>query len=78
MKRIYTDHAATTPLAPEVLDAMTPDFTNIYENASSQHSFGKETKEAIEDAMCKIARLINAEPSEIFLPVVAQSPIIWP
>jgi cysteine desulfurase len=65
MKRIYMDHAATTPLAPEVLEAMTPYFTDFYGNASSLHSFGREAKEAIEDARCKIALLIHAEPSEI-------------
>ncbi|MDD2836792.1 MAG: cysteine desulfurase NifS [Methanothrix sp.] len=66
MKRIYMDHAATTPLAPEVLEAMIPYFTDYYGNASSLHSFGREAKEALEDARIKIARLINAEPSEIF------------
>ncbi len=66
MKRIYMDHAATTPLAPEVLDAMIPYFTDFYGNASSLHSFGREAKEAIEGARCKFAGLINAEPSEIY------------
>jgi len=66
MKRIYLDHAATTPLAPEVLEAMLPYFTDYYGNASSLHSFGREAKEAIEDARIKIASLINAKPSEIY------------
>ncbi len=66
MKRIYMDHAATTPLAPEVLEAMMPYFTDLYGNASSLHSFGREVKEAIEDARAKVAGLINAEPSEIY------------
>lgn len=66
MKRIYMDHAATTPLAPEVLEAMLPYFTDFYGNASSLHSFGREAKEAIEDARSKVAALINGEPSEIY------------
>lgn len=66
MKRIYMDHAATTPLASEVLEAMMPYFTDLYGNASSLHSFGREAREAIEDARCKVADLINAEPSEIY------------
>lgn len=60
------DHAATTPLAPEVLEAMLPYFTDFYGNASSLHSFGREAKEAIEDARSKVAALINGEPSEIY------------
>ena len=66
MKRIYMDHAATTPLAPEVLEAMIPYFIDYYGNASSLHSFGREAREAIEDGRSKIAGLINAEPSEIY------------
>ncbi len=66
MRRIYLDHAATTPVAPEVLEAMIPYFNELYGNASSLHSFGREAKVAIEDARSKVARLINAEPSEIY------------
>jgi cysteine desulfurase len=66
MKRIYLDHSATTPLAPEVMDAMVPYFSEFYGNASSLHSFGREAREAIEDARGKVADLINAKPSEIY------------
>lgn len=66
MKRIYLDHSATTPLAPEVMEAMVPYFSEFYGNASSLHSFGREAREAIEDARGKVADLINANPSEIY------------
>jgi cysteine desulfurase len=66
MKRIYMDHAATTPTAPEVLDVMLPYFLDNYGNASSLHGLGRDAREGIEDARSKVARLINAEPSEIY------------
>lgn len=66
MKRIYLDHSATTPMAPEVMEAMVPYFSEFYGNASSLHSFGREAREAIEDARGKVADLINAQPSEIY------------
>ena len=66
MKRIYMDHAATTPLAPEVLDAMIPYFSERYGNPSSLHSFGREAREAVDDARTEVAALLNAEPSEIY------------
>ena len=65
MKRIYLDHAATTPVAKEVLEAMAPYFSQKFGNASSLYSFGREAKEAIEDARLKAAKVINAEPREI-------------
>lgn len=64
-KRIYLDHSATTPVAPEVVEAMMPFFTRNFGNASSVHSFGQEAKVALEDARSQIARLINAEAAEI-------------
>lgn len=66
MKRIYMDHAATTPTAPEVLDVMLPYFSDNYGNASSLHSFGRDSREVIEDARSRVAKFINAEPSEIY------------
>ena len=44
MRRVYMDNAATTSLAPEVLEQMMPYLTNIYGNPSSVHSFGREAK----------------------------------
>jgi len=65
MKRIYLDHAATTPVDPLVVKAMLPYFTEKFGNASSIHSFGLEAKEALEKARELIARKINAVPEEI-------------
>jgi cysteine desulfurase len=50
MKRIYMDHSATTPVAPEVLEAMLPYFKERFGNASSLHGYGLEAKEALEES----------------------------
>ncbi len=66
MKKIYFDHAATTPVDPEVLQAMLPYYTDSFGNPSSIHSFGRETRKAIEDARVIVAKELGAhEPSEI-------------
>lgn len=65
MKRIYLDHAATTPVDPKVMDAMQPYFTEKYGNASSPHSWGMEAKEALEQSREQVAVLIGARPAEI-------------
>ncbi len=65
MKRIYMDHSATTPVAPEVLEAMLPYFSDKFGNASSLHSFGLEAKEALEASREKVAKLLGANPEEI-------------
>jgi cysteine desulfurase len=64
-KRIYLDHAATTPVDLEVVDAMQPYFTSCYGNASSLHSYGREAHNAMEDARKKVAALIGAGIDEI-------------
>jgi len=64
--KIYLDNAATTPLAPEVLEAMLPFFSEKYGNPSSIHQFGREAKAAIEKARKSIAQMLNAAPAEIF------------
>jgi cysteine desulfurase len=66
MNRIYLDNAATTPLEPEVLEAMLPYFTTHFGNPSSIYSYGRETRLAIENARKTVARILNAHPSEIF------------
>jgi cysteine desulfurase len=65
MKRIYMDHSATTPVAPEVLEAMLPYFREKFGNASSLHSFGLEARTALEESREKVARLLGADPEEI-------------
>lgn len=66
MRRIYMDHSATTPVAPEVLEAMLPYFRERYGNASSLHEFGREARDAVESAREKLAALIGASPEEIY------------
>jgi cysteine desulfurase len=65
-KRIYLDNAATTPLLPEVKEAMLPYLDAVYGNPSSTHFFGREAKSAIEMARKNIARILNASPGEIY------------
>lgn len=65
-KIIYTDHAATTYVKPEVFDAMKPFFTDFYGNPSSIYYLGRENKKAVEDARQKIADCIGAQSQEIF------------
>jgi cysteine desulfurase len=66
MKRIYLDHIASTPLHPEVLEAMLPYLQEKFGNPQSLHSDGQLALEAIDSAREKVAQLINAESSEIF------------
>jgi cysteine desulfurase len=66
MTRIYFDNAATTALAPEVLDVMLPFFTEKFGNPSSIYSYGRETRMAIEKARKSVAAILNAHPAEIF------------
>jgi len=65
MKRIYADHNATTPLEPQVLDAMMPYLRERFGNASSVHVFGRDTRAAIDDARVRLAELLGAQESEI-------------
>jgi len=65
MRRIYLDHAATTPTHPEVVKAMLPYFTDAFGNPSSIYSCGQEAKAAIEEARARVAELIGARSEEI-------------
>jgi cysteine desulfurase len=63
--RIYLDHNATTPPAPEVVEAMTRALREEFGNASSIHACGQRAKAALDDARTEVARLIGAEPGDI-------------
>ena len=66
MKPIYLDHAATTGLDAAVLSKMAPYFSDIFGNANSQHSFGREAVRGVDEARDTIASLIGAKPNEIY------------
>lgn len=66
MKSIYLDNAATTALAPEVFEAMTPYLKEHYGNPSSTHHLGRKTKAVIETSRRTIAKALNCLPSEIY------------
>lgn len=64
-RRIYLDNSATTPVDPQVVDAMLPFLTEKFGNASSIHFFGQEARGAVDRARHQVADLINARPNEI-------------
>ncbi len=66
MRKVYLDHAATTPVHPKVLEAMIPYFTGKFGNPSNLHDVGREAKNAIEEARTKTGALIGARGDEIY------------
>ena len=65
MRVVYVDNNATTRTAPEVTEAMTPYFSELYGNPSSMHAFGGQVGEAVAQARENLASLLGAEPDEI-------------
>ncbi len=65
MRQIYLDYNATTPVAPSVVEAMTPFLSEHFGNPSSAHSRGRAAAEAIEDARMRVASLLGANQDEI-------------
>ncbi len=65
MTRIYFDNAATTPMAPEVFEAMVPYMKEHFGNPSAIHGFGRKTRAAVEQARRSVAGLLNCTPGEI-------------
>lgn len=63
--RVYLDNAATTPLDPEVFEAMKPFMMEDFGNPSSTHAHGRKVRAAIESARKKVAELLNCTPGEI-------------
>ncbi len=66
MRKVYLDHAATTPVRPEVFEAMEPYFVEQFGNPSSLHQFGRWNRAAVEEARDRIARLLGVAPEEIY------------
>ena len=65
MRRVYLDNNATTPVLPEVLEAMRPYFGEHFGNASSIHHHGQETRAAVERARESVAHLLGCRPAEV-------------
>ncbi len=65
MRKVYFDHNATTPIHPEVKEVMLPFLSEKFGNPSSIHWAGREVRAYVEEAREKVAKMINAEPSEI-------------
>src|SRR5690349_9632223 len=65
MQRVYMDANATTPVLPEVLDAMRPFYESQFGNASSIHQYGQRARAAIETARESVARLLHCRPAEV-------------
>lgn len=66
MRRVYLDYNSSTPIDKEVKEVIMPFLENKFGNPSNLHSFGRETREAIENARRKIAEFLNAKPERIF------------
>ena len=66
MKRVYLDNAASTPIAPEIIEMMSEMMKTNFANPSSVHSFGRESKIIVENARKSIANLLNTSPGSIF------------
>ncbi|WP_435132483.1 cysteine desulfurase family protein [Formosa sp. A9] len=65
MKKVYLDHAATTPMRAEVIDKMSDTMCQVYGNPSSSHSFGRVAKSLVESARKTIAKLLNVTAAEL-------------
>ncbi|WP_067727316.1 cysteine desulfurase family protein [Oceanobacillus damuensis] len=67
MKQIYMDHAATTPMAEEVIQEMLPVYNDVFGNPSSVHSFGRKARQILDEARRVMAGSIHADEKEIIV-----------
>jgi cysteine desulfurase len=65
MQRVYLDNNATTPVLPEVFEAMKPFYLERFGNASSIHQYGQHARAAVEKARASVAALFNCRPAEV-------------
>ncbi|MBT7481719.1 MAG: aminotransferase class V-fold PLP-dependent enzyme, partial [Flavobacteriales bacterium] len=65
-KRVFLDNAATTPMAPEIIDMISEMMKTHFANPSSVHSYGRESKIVVESARKTIANILNTSPGSIF------------
>jgi cysteine desulfurase len=65
LDRIYLDHAATSPVHPDVVESMIPFMTEVFGNPSSIHYFGRQSRQAVDEARAVVAKSIGAKESEI-------------
>lgn len=77
MKKVYLDNAATTAIHPEVISVMMDVLQNDFGNPSSTHSFGRSAKTLLESARKAIAKLLNAQASEIIFTSSATEATNW-
>ena len=66
MSSIYLDHNATTPVRPEVRDAMAPYLDAVFGNPSSLHRWGRKAAAALDEARERVAALLGARPTEMY------------
>ena len=66
MKRIYLDHAATTPLSATVLEKMMPSLTDCFGNADSPHAIGRAAVNAVDNARDSLAERLGVKASELY------------
>ncbi len=69
MRKVYLDNVATTPLLPEVREAMLPYLGEVFGNPSSLHDWGDTARQAVEAARVQVAQLIGASAEEIIFSV---------